>query len=94
MDPLRIVVRVVFAFLIALAFVRVSGHRAIKRGDLSSFIVAVVIGDLFDDLFWSEVAAAQFVVAVGTLVVVHLTMSTGLFGSATREWRRAAVRGD
>jgi uncharacterized membrane protein YcaP (DUF421 family) len=94
MDPLRIVVRVVFAFLIALAFVRVSGHRAIKRGDLSSFIVAVVIGDLFDDLFWSEVAAAQFVVAVGTLVVVHLTMGAGLFGSATREWSRAAVRGD
>ena len=94
MDPLRILVRVVFAFLIALAFVRVSGHRAIKRGDISSFILAVVIGDLFDDLFWSEVPAAQFVVAIGTLVALHLTVSTGLFNSATREWRRAAVRGD
>ena len=94
MDPLRILVRVVFGYLVALAFVRVSGHRAIKHGDIPSFILAVVIGDLFDDLFWGDVPAAQFVVAIGTLVALHLTVSAGLFSSAAREWRRAAVRGD
>ena len=94
MDPLRIIVRVAFAFFVALALVRVSGHRAIKQGDMSSFIVAVVIGDLFDDLFWGEVPASQFVVAIGALVIVHLAAGRNLFASASREWRRAAVRGD
>ena len=94
MDPLRIVVRVVFAFVVALALVRASGHRAITQGDVSSFIVAIVIGDLFDDLFWGEVPASQFVVAIGALVIVHLVASRNLFASGAREWRRAAVRGD
>ena len=94
MDPLRIVVRVTFAFLVALALVRASGHRAITQGDVSSFIMAIVIGDLFDDLFWAEVPASQFVVAIGALVIVHLAASRNLFASASRNWRRTAVQGD
>ena len=93
MDPLRLVVRVAFAFVVVLALVRLSGHRAIAQGDVPSFALAVVIGDLFDDLLWGEVPAAQFVVAIGTLVLVHLASRHAAFGSGTRQWRRAAVRG-
>jgi uncharacterized membrane protein YcaP (DUF421 family) len=92
MDLLRILVRVVFGFVVALALVRASGRRSIKQADVSSFIVALVIGDLFDDLFWAEIPAAQFAVAIGTLVAVHLAAATNLFSSGARQWRRAALR--
>ncbi len=54
MDPLRIIVRVVFAYVLVLAFTRISGHRTMRQNDVPSFVIAVVIGDLFDDLIWAE----------------------------------------
>lgn len=89
MDPLRIVVRVVFAFVFMLVLVRLTGRRTIATGDLSSFVVAVIIGDMFDDLFWAEVPIAEFVVGVGTLFGLHLMMATSRYASGGREWRRA-----
>ena len=84
MDPLRIVVRVVFAYAFALILVRISGHREMRHVDVTSFIVAVIIGDLFDDFFWLEVPAAQFVVAIGTLFLVHVTTSLQIFHGGVR----------
>ena len=89
MDPLRIVVRAAFMFVFVLLLIRLSGKRTIRRGDVSSFIVALVIGDLFDDLFWAEVSAAEFVVAVGTIATAHLAMNTARARSGAREWLRA-----
>lgn len=88
MDPLRIAVRVAFTFAILLILIRAAGKRSIRHGDLSSFIVAVVIGDLFDDFFWAQVAAAQFIVAAGTIAMLHLLTRTGLTASGMRDWLR------
>ena len=41
--------------------------------------MSLVIGDLFDDVFWSEVPAAQFVVAVGSLFLLHAWTRLHLF---------------
>lgn len=90
MDPLRIVVRVVFGFVFALVLVRLSGKRTIAEADASSFVVAVIIGDMFDDLFWAEVPAAEFAVGVGTLFGVHLLVATNRYASGARAWLRAA----
>ncbi len=90
MDPARIAVRAVFAYLFVLALARISGHRTIKQVDVPSFVIAVVIGDMFDDLLWSEIAASQFVVAVGTLFLVHLRLAAQVFNSGGRNWRKAA----
>ena len=87
MDPLRIVVRVVFAYGFALVMVRLSGHRDVKQVDLHSFIVALIIGDLFDDLFWNEVPAAQFVVAVASLCLLHVLTGLQRFHAGHRRWR-------
>ena len=89
MDPLRIIVRIVFSYVVVLAFTRISGHRAIQQSDVPSFVVAIIIGDLFDDLFWSDVPASQFVVAVATLFLIHLRVSGQIFHSGDRSWRRA-----
>src|SRR5687768_3473357 len=71
MDPLGIVIRVAFAYVVLLVFVRVSGKRTVKQGSPFDFTVALILGDMIDDLLWAEVAAAQFVVATGVLMTVH-----------------------
>ena len=90
MDPLRIAVRAAFTFVFVLVLIRASGKRTIRQGDVSSFIVALIIGDLFDDLFWAEVSAAEFVVAVGAIVTTHLAVDTSRTSGGMREWLRAA----
>ena len=93
MDPFRLAVRVLFAYVFAQALVRASGKRAVKQGDSPSFVLAVIVGDMFDDLFWAEVPAAQFVVATGTLVLMHVMASLTLFRAGERTWREARPAG-
>jgi uncharacterized membrane protein YcaP (DUF421 family) len=88
MDPLRLVVRTAFAFVFILVLVRVSGKRTVKQGDIASFVIALIIGDMFDDLIWAEVAASQFVIGVGTLLLVHLLVSDNAFRTGARAWQR------
>jgi uncharacterized membrane protein YcaP (DUF421 family) len=92
MDPFRLIVRATFAFVFIFVLLRVSGERTVKRGDVASFAVALIIGDMFDDLIWAEVAAAQFVVGVGTLLFVHFLVAEARFKSGTRRWQYQAGR--
>jgi uncharacterized membrane protein YcaP (DUF421 family) len=80
MDPLRIGVRVVVAYVLLLALARLSGLRTVKHASPFDFTVALIVGDMVDDLVWAEVAAAQFVVGVGMLFTIH----TGL---RALQWR-------
>jgi uncharacterized membrane protein YcaP (DUF421 family) len=73
-DPLRIAVRAVFAYVLLLMLVRVSGKRTIRQGSPFDFTIALVIGDMTDDLLWAEVNASEFAVAAGMLFVVHATI--------------------
>jgi len=91
-DPLRLIVRIVFGYVVVLAFVRICGHREVKQADLHSFIVALIIGDLFDDLFWQEVPAAQFVVAVATLFILQIATSLQWLHGGRRQWQRWRTR--
>lgn len=67
MDPWRIAVRAVFTYLFALALVRISGKRVVAQATPFDFTIALVLGDLFDDFLWAEVAASQFIVATGSI---------------------------
>jgi len=71
MDPLRIVVRVAFAYAVLLVLMRLAGKRAVKQASPFDFTVALVLGDLVDDLVWAEVNASAFVAATGMLLFVH-----------------------
>jgi uncharacterized membrane protein YcaP (DUF421 family) len=92
MDPFRLIVRAALAYVFILILLRVSGKRTVKQGDLASFVVALVIGDMFDDLIWAEIPAAQFVVGVGTIVFVHFLVAEASFRSATRMWQHESER--
>ena len=71
MDLTRIAVRALFAFFFFLILLRTSGKRVVAQGTITDFVIALVLGDLVDNLLWAEVPAAKFVVAAGTLFLVH-----------------------
>jgi uncharacterized membrane protein YcaP (DUF421 family) len=73
-DPFRIVVRVLFAYVLLLLLVRLSGKRSVKHGSPVDFTVALILGDMVDDVLWAEVSAAAFVVATGALMTVHVAV--------------------
>jgi uncharacterized membrane protein YcaP (DUF421 family) len=87
MELWRIVVRALLVYVFALAVIRIAGKRTVGQTDLSSFVVVLVIGDMFDDMLWAEVPAAQFVVGVGALVLTHVAVGLGLFRQVDRKWR-------
>lgn len=85
MDPFRIAVRAAFAFVYLLLLVRLAGKRSVAQGRALDFVLALIFGDMVDDLIWAEVAGSQFVVAVGTLFVLRIAC-----GALT--WRAGAAR--
>lgn len=75
MDPGRVAVRAAFAYLYLLALVRASGKRTVGESTPFDFVVALVLGDLVDDVLWGEVDAGTFAVAAGALVLVHTALA-------------------
>jgi uncharacterized membrane protein YcaP (DUF421 family) len=73
MDPLSIAARAVFAYLTLLLLVRVNGKQSVRQGTTVQFVIAVVIGDMIDNVVWGEVSLAMFVVAVVVLFATHWT---------------------
>lgn len=72
MDPIKIAIRAAFAYVFLLLMVRLSGKTAVAHGSSTDFVLAMIFGDMVDDLVWAEVATSQFVIGVGTLVIVRL----------------------
>jgi uncharacterized membrane protein YcaP (DUF421 family) len=68
MDPLRIAIRAVAAFLFLLALLRLSGKRTIYQGSAFDFVLALILGDMIDNAIFNEVPFAVF--ATGSLTLV------------------------
>src|SRR5688572_32716737 len=81
MEYERLVLRTLFAWLVLHQLFRYAGKRTVTSiggaGNRSGIdlMLALIVGDLIDDLLWAEVPGAQFVVAAGTLVLLHLTLA-------------------
>jgi uncharacterized membrane protein YcaP (DUF421 family) len=75
MELHHIAIRALFVYLVLLGLIRVSGKRAAAQATPFDFVLALILGDVIDDGLWAEVSAAQFVVAAGTLAIVHLLVS-------------------
>ena len=71
MDLWHVITRVLFGYVFALVLIRASGRRIVRHAEFSSFVVILVIGDMFDNLFWSEISIAQFSVGAGTIALMH-----------------------
>ncbi len=71
MDPARIAVRALAAFVYLLVLLRLAGKRAVAQGSPFDFVLALVLGELADKFLSGKVPAGQFVVATGTLGLMH-----------------------
>jgi uncharacterized membrane protein YcaP (DUF421 family) len=85
MDPLRLVVRVVFAYVTLLVLVRVGGKRVVKHASAFEFALSLILADMVDDLLWGDVDASVFVVGVGVLLLMHTALDVVRFRTAS--WR-------
>jgi uncharacterized membrane protein YcaP (DUF421 family) len=79
MELYKILLRVIFAYIFILILLRLSGKREIAQATGFDFVLALILGELFDDLFWAEVPASQFVVAAGTLVFLQVLTALGSY---------------
>lgn len=71
MDLHRIAIRAVFAYVVLLILVRLSGKRAVRQASPLDFTVSLILGDMVDDALWAEVNASLFVVATSALLIAH-----------------------
>jgi uncharacterized membrane protein YcaP (DUF421 family) len=82
MDPLRIVVRVVFVYAVLLVLMRLGGKRLVRHASPFDFTLALIIGDMIDDMVWAEVNGSVFVVATGVLMLLHTALDLLRFRTA------------
>jgi uncharacterized membrane protein YcaP (DUF421 family) len=70
-EPLALALRALFAFVVLLLSMRLSGKRSISQATPFDFVLALVVGDMVDDVSWREVNPSQFVVGVAMLAGAH-----------------------
>lgn len=75
LDLTGIIFRVSVMYLYALTLVRISGKQSLGQLTPMDFIVTLIIGDLFDDVFWAEVPLIQGMVAFATIILAHLLVT-------------------
>jgi len=69
MDLWRIAVRALVSYVYLLAMTRVSGKRIVHQATTFDFVVALIAGDLIDDMLWAEVSTTKFAAAAGSIFV-------------------------
>ena len=87
MGPLGIAARAALSYIVLMVLVRITGKRTIRQGTAFDFTVALIVGDLVDDVIWAEVSSAQFLVACSTLFLLHWLVQVVCTapGAASRE---------
>jgi uncharacterized membrane protein YcaP (DUF421 family) len=90
LDLTGIIFRVSVMYLYALALVRVSGKQTLGQLTPMDFVVTLIIGDLFDDVFWVEVPIVQGLVAFATIVLVHMLVTLIASRNASLYWLLAS----
>lgn len=75
LDLTGIAFRVSVMYVYALALVRIAGKQSLGQLTPLDFIVTLIIGDFFDDVFWAEVPLIQGLVGFGTIILVHLLVT-------------------
>lgn len=71
-----VALRAVLTYLFLWGLLRASGKRGLGEADTLDLVVALILGDMVDDFVWAEVAASQFIVAVGAMMWLHVLLST------------------
>jgi uncharacterized membrane protein YcaP (DUF421 family) len=81
MELHKIALRVLFAYAFLLVLMRLSGKRLVSEAAARDFVLAIILGDMVDDVLWAEVGAAKFVAGTGALAVTALVVAMLAYGS-------------
>jgi uncharacterized membrane protein YcaP (DUF421 family) len=81
MDILGIVVRIAITYVFLLIILRLAGKRTIREGTPFDLLVALVLGDFPDDVIWGEVPVAQGIVAIGSIMTLHILVTYASYRS-------------
>ena len=79
MELYKIAVRALFAYVVLLALMRMSGKRVVSEASARDLVIAVIIGDLIDDVLWAEVGGAEFAAAAGGVVLSGIIVALATF---------------
>jgi uncharacterized membrane protein YcaP (DUF421 family) len=74
-------VRLSLTYFYMLTLVRLSGKRSIGKATPFDFLVALMLGEFFGDLVWGVVPVAQGLVAVGTVMILHMVVAYASYRS-------------
>ncbi len=75
LDLTSIILRVSVMYIFVLTLVRISGKQSLGQLTPMDFVVTLIIGDLFDDVFWAEVPIAKGMVGFATIILVHILVT-------------------
>jgi uncharacterized membrane protein YcaP (DUF421 family) len=75
LDLTGIIFRISVMYLYALALVRISGKQTLGQLTPMDFVVTLIIGDLFDDVFWAEVPILQGMVGFAIIILLHILVT-------------------
>lgn len=81
MELHKIAVRALFAYVVLLVLMRFSGKRVVSEAGARDLVVAIIIGDLIDDLLWAEVGGAKFATAAGSVVLMGCLVALATYAS-------------
>jgi uncharacterized membrane protein YcaP (DUF421 family) len=83
---LGVALRATVTYCYVLITLRVTGKRTIGQMSLPDAAAAFIIGDMFDDLIWGEVAVAKGITGIGALMLLHLLVVFGVYRSRAIAW--------
>jgi len=86
----HVALRALFAYVVLLVLLRASGKRMVAESTPFAFVLALVIGDMVDDVLWAEVDLARFTVAVSTLAAAQMAVA---WAASRSEWLDRIVSG-
>jgi uncharacterized membrane protein YcaP (DUF421 family) len=89
-EPFAVGLRALFAYAVLLVLLRCSGKRTVAESTPFTFVLALVIGDMVDDVLLAEVGPAQFAVAVSTLAVAQILVA---WAASRQPWLDRLVSG-
>jgi uncharacterized membrane protein YcaP (DUF421 family) len=85
-----IIIRISFIYVYALALVRISGKQTLGQLTPMDFIVTLIIGDMFDNVFWGEVPVIEGVVAFTTVTILHMLVTFFTSRNTSLYWMLAS----
>ena len=80
-----VALRASIMYVYALALLRLTGKRSIGHLSAPDAVVAFIVGDMFDDIFWAEVALAKGIVGLSSVVLLHMLVAYGEYRSRALE---------